>query len=169
MIGVGVSRSVGRGGAKEGANIFGADGLALTNWVADGVTKGTMTTTENSAAGALHRIYLDKPVVSGKRYKFAVTLKPDGRAWLHLNLNNSQTFRCYFNIAGMATGTNAGIDSAGVDDVGGGYYRCWLIFTSAATEQLYHQVRGATGNEVDAYNGSGALQFTFTLFSLTEV
>ena len=70
-------------------------------------------------------------------YVLSAHLKADGLSWGAIYMANMGAIdtTTYFNLATGVVGTEAaGVDASGIEDVGDGWYRCWVAFTSDAAD-----------------------------------
>jgi len=92
-------------------------------------------------------------------YCYSVYVKAAGRDEILLWVTTAgfpDAATCYYNLSTGAVGTEgAGIDSSGIDDVGGGWYRCWLTSTSEANVETTFIVYLADTGEDFSYQGDG--------------
>ena len=95
-------------------------------------------------------------VVDAAIYTSSIFVKANTRSWVQLQEGQGVTASAYFNLLTGEIGTvsGTGSPSASIQDVGNGWYRCSLTFTSlgtAARIRLYL----ATGNGGATYTGDG--------------
>jgi hypothetical protein len=78
----------------------------------------------------------DVSVETTTAYTYSIYAKADQLSWVVLGLINfttpGTTFAS-FNLSSGVKGTTGG-DDAGIEDVGNGWYRCWVSFTTDATD-----------------------------------
>lgn len=118
----------------------------------DGTTTATKLT-ENTLAGT-HGIVTGLSVISSARYCFSIFVKASERSWVAIRADN-QTNWNYFNLSNGTLGSTstANNTSAGIQDYGNGWYRCFIAYTA-----------GGTGNDPELYiaSGDGTTSYTGT-------
>jgi hypothetical protein len=70
-------------------------------------------------------------------YTYSMYLKADQLSWALLQCSGMglQTLHMYANLSTGTVGSVSGdVDDSGVEDVGNGWYRCWIAFTSDAVD-----------------------------------
>lgn len=122
--------------------------------------------TEDGLLGEHRAAYraLDPWSYGATRVTFSTYAKMTGRRWLRLVSHNLPNFgSAWYNLESGAVGshtfnqTNHAV--MGMDDVGGGWYRCWVAF-DAPDDWHWFMVAGADADGSTAnYTGSGASAF----------
>jgi hypothetical protein len=114
--------------------------------------------TEDTTASSTHLGFSSSniTVVDAAIYTSSIFVKANTRSWVQLQEGQGVTASAYFNLATGEIGTvsGTGSPSASIQDVGNGWYRCSLTFTSlgtAARIRLYL----ATGSGGATYTGDG--------------
>jgi hypothetical protein len=70
-------------------------------------------------------------------YTYSMYLKADQLSWALLQCSGmgTQTLHMYVNLSTGTVGSVSGdVDDSGVENVGNGWYRCWIAFTSDAVD-----------------------------------
>jgi hypothetical protein len=80
--------------------------------------------------------------------------KAAGRSWIVANAFNSVNRRCWFDLANGTAGTTAAGCTTSITSVGGGWYRCAIIQTAAATTMSLG-LFASTADGVLSYTGDG--------------
>ena len=102
----------------------------------DGVLSGYTLLANTSS---LSYVSLGFTVSTSTKYTFSVFAKAGTEDWIALNIRNNTTVSDgvrYFDVASGALGVAAGstLDGASIEDVGNGWYRCSVTFTSDAAD-----------------------------------
>ena len=114
---------------------------------------------EDGTAGATHFIGQTEAIVDTQPSVYSIFAKADGRSEIRMRFfsrfpNDPGAF---FNLATGEVGTvDADIDDAGTEDVGGGWYRCWIAAAANATGNVTCYVYLSSGSETFVYDGDGA-------------
>lgn len=111
--------------------------------------------TEDSTAGVRHDVY-NSFTATAAAYTASVYAKAGERNWLFLRFAISGTFEgAWFNLSTGAVGTTSAGYTAGIEDVGNGWYRCYVTKTAtAATWFVDLMLADADGSYT--YNGDGS-------------
>jgi hypothetical protein len=114
--------------------------------------------TEDSSASNTH-IFLSSantPVISGTRYITTIYARAAERSWFALQEGQGVTATAYFNLATGNVGTVSGTGSptASIEDIGNGWYRCYLNWTAVGAAARI-RVFLATGDNAVVYTGNG--------------
>ena len=94
---------------------------------------------DNSASGTgAVFIFQSVTVATATVYTYSAYLKADQLNWAALQVVDFTTpvnSIAYFDLSAGVKGTiAAGIDDSGIEDVGNGWYRCWVSFTTDGTD-----------------------------------
>jgi hypothetical protein len=148
-----------------------------TNWNEVGVTilennavspDGSTTASkiqEDATTSARVAGFQNTTIVSGSVYCLSFYAKSSGRTWVRLGAGNSPwgtgdylTSRSiYFDLTTGTVGTKGSTwDSAGIEDVGGGWFRCYGIGTAASTTTVNFDIGPASVNLGGSYAGDGS-------------
>lgn len=92
------------------------------------------------------------------QYAFSAYVKSGNLDWVELKANDGGgPYRAWFNLSTGSVGTESGNDSAYIKEIGGGWFRCSLIFTSQATPTgEVIQVFPADSDNTDNSTGDGS-------------
>lgn len=109
--------------------------------------------TEDATAASTHFIQQN---VTGTlaAYTWSVYAKAGERTWLCLNANDATNRFTYFDLANGTIGTNAAGNTASIQALGNGWYRC-VVTRTAANTAISMRLFLATGDNVNTYNGDG--------------
>ena len=121
---------------------------------------GTMTAERivPNAVSAPHGVYRSTSVVGLAAYTQSVYVKADGLTWFYMTEANSLTASAWFDVANGIVGTvsGTGSPSASIENVGNGWFRCVMRFTTLSAQTLANiQVRPTSGNGVFSFAGDG--------------
>lgn len=117
------------------------------NTTADKFVEDSATTT--------HRMQQVVTVVSGVAHVISVFAKAGERSWILLMDNDTGRGR-YFNLStGALGGVTSTPDASGADDMGDGWYRCWIRVITAST-QLTTRIYLSTSDGGITYAGNGS-------------
>jgi hypothetical protein len=115
---------------------------------------------EDGTPGVTHYTRQSITFVTATTYVFSVYAKADERGWVRLLLGSGAfpgTPSAYFNVVNGAIGTvSVDVVNSGVDYAGNGWYRCWIAATADASVSAACDVRLATVDGTDSYNGDGS-------------
>ena len=88
------------------------------------------------------------------QHTFSVFLKASNRTWAFLQHYGTPTaLSAYFDLVNGVTGAESGIDDAGMDDVGNGWWRCWIKYTTGTVSSDGLLIAPAAGNNLVSYQG----------------
>lgn len=109
--------------------------------------------TEDSTASNTHFIQQN---VTGTlaAYTWSVYAKAGERNWLCLNANDATNRFTYFDLANGTIGTNAAGNTASIQALENGWYRC-VVSRTAANTAISMRLFLATGDNVNTYSGDG--------------
>jgi hypothetical protein len=104
------------------------DGSTTADKLIDDAATGTGTV----------QVFQSVTVGTSTAYALSVYAKQDQLSWLNLRITNFTTpgtTNGWFDLANGVKGTiEAGYDDSGIEDAGNGWYRCWVTFTTDATD-----------------------------------
>lgn len=89
-------------------------------------------------------------------YTFSCYVKAAEHTWVALYINITGSPKAWFNLSAGTVGTVESGLSAGIEDVGDGWYRCWVSFTGIAGSGKWQAITTATGDGVASYLGDGS-------------
>lgn len=122
----------------------------------DGTTTAEKLVENTANAG--HRVTTGDSVTVSTDYVYSVFAKADTRDWIalspsHPGVNNYLTF---FDLANGVVGTNAAGNTASIEDVGNGWYRCIVKRTTTGSQtSLDTQIYVASADNTSSYTGDG--------------
>jgi len=115
---------------------------------------------EDSTASATHLITQSISVTSGQKVVISVFAKKGERSEILLQAGGTAApanANVWFDLNAGTKGTvGGGVDDSGIDDMGDGWYRCWLVFTADATDTFSFDILLGSGSETSSYNGDGS-------------
>lgn len=115
---------------------FSAATLAVDATGPDGETSA-VTLVDNSGGGTAN-VYVEEDVTvsTSTAYTFSAFLKADQLSWAALRTGSFTTGDgvTYFNLSTGAAGTTTAAHTTHVEDVGGGWFRCAITFTTDAAD-----------------------------------
>jgi hypothetical protein len=124
---------------------------------------GTLTAdklVEHTTVASGHYIQQSPYVDGSSTYCFSVYAKAQERTWFRLLFATAgypSNSYGYFDIGNGTVGTaGGGIDDSGIENIGNGWYRCWITATSDAADGTAHRIHLAEADEDITYNGDGA-------------
>lgn len=71
---------------------------------------------------------------------FSKFLKAGDRTWGYLDVSTITNAYAYFNLSSGAVGTVGAAAAAGIEDYGGGLYRCWITYTGTAAAHTHRSL-----------------------------
>lgn len=71
--------------------------------------------------------------VLGTAYVLSAWVRALNRNWVCLRLSPGPTASAWFDVTAGTVGTQTNTDSAGIEDWGNGWYRCWIRFTKTGS------------------------------------
>jgi hypothetical protein len=100
----------------------------------DGSTASSLDEDSTAADNHFLRQNVAATLTASVDYTFSIYLKEMNRSWVQLRLINTDadSYRRYFNLNTGALGTATGTGSAGIEDVGDGWYRCSVTMNMSA-------------------------------------
>jgi len=112
---------------------------------------------ETIAVGS-HGVFNSSPLqsTSGVFYTYSVYAKKAERSWLIIDAYTATNAFTWFNLDSGAVGTNASGNTATIENVGNGWFKCSVV--RASTSSLVNQFLGvycSTSNGVNSYLGDG--------------
>ncbi len=114
---------------------------------------------EDTATGT-HHVFQSISVTSGQKIVISVFAKKSESSEIHLEASGAAApadTNVFFDLnAGIKGTVAAGVDDSGMDDMGNGWYRCWLVFTADATSAFFFVVLPSSGSETTSYTGDGS-------------
>ena len=114
---------------------------------------------EDSTASNTHLVTQAISVTSGQKVAISVFAKKKERSEILLQAGGTAApaaATVWFDLNAGTKGTvGAGVDDSGIDDLGNGWYRCWLVFTADATDTFSFDILLGSGSETSSYNGDG--------------
>ena len=133
---------------------------ADTEVAPDGNT--TADTVSDTAVDSFHYTWQTISTTAAQ-HVFSVYLKAGTLNWVKVNvngggLNNSGAF---FNLSDGTIGTVNAVDDKGIEDVGGGWYRCWIkhTYSSATSTTVQLWMGNADNNASFLGDGTGTMHF----------
>lgn len=115
---------------------------------------------EDTSTNNSHFVTQSITVVSGQKISCSIFAKASERSELLFNFGGAASpagTTCWFNLSTKSVGTaGAGIDDSGIDDLGNGWYRCWIVFIADANDTFPFLVALSAGSEDDTYTGDGS-------------
>lgn len=96
----------------------------------DGIARTTVMLKEDNTAGNTHYVQGTASISNSTQYVFSCFAKPVNRTWIVLQANGKNV---YFQLTGSGTVGTASSATGGIQSWGGGWYRCWIVFTSTST------------------------------------
>ena len=109
---------------------------------------------EDSALGTKLLWTQDEVVSIGNVITWSVFAKKGERDWVLLKDTNAGNFSGYFDLENGVVGSTTSLDSSKIEDLGSGWYRCSITYTSTTTTargRLYL----ADANNGESYQGNG--------------
>lgn len=89
-------------------------------------------------------------------YGWSIYVKPNGRTWIGIDANDGSAHVTYFQLTGNGTvGTNAAGNTASIQALANGWYRCMVSRTAAATTGVF-TLYLATADNTNTYSGDNA-------------
>lgn len=85
-------------------------------------------------------------------YTWSVYAKAGERSWIVLNPYDGSSHKTWFDLANGVVGTNAAGNTASIQEVGGGWYRCIVTRTSGGTSGIF-QLIVTTADNTSSYAG----------------
>jgi hypothetical protein len=131
-------------------------GGALDAWesgagVIDGYTCDGLVA---DATDAAHYVEQDRTLTAAKHTLSAI-VKAGASRWCYLSAEDVANARAYFDLQTGAVGTTGAGCTAYMETLGGGWFRCWIVFTgSVAVHTL--RVGAAAADNDDTFEGAGA-------------
>jgi len=129
----------------QGTNLLPySEDFSNSSWTKQRATVSSNTTTSpdgtitadtliESTDNNTHQIYDDIVCSSGVAYTFSVFAKAKERSFIYVREFTSGA-GAYFNISTGVLGTaDVAVDSYGIEDMGNGWYRCWIVVTKGDT------------------------------------
>lgn len=114
----------------------------------DGVTRTTNTLHEDTTADETHQLVTSTSVSANL---FGVFVKAVNRTWVCLSMHDGVS-NAYFNLSLGTTGTTSGGTTlSGIQNMGNGWYLCWMTAPHGAFEGLY--IRAAEADNDNRFNG----------------
>lgn len=107
-----------------------------------------------SAINAQHAIGQTPTSTSGTVHTISIFAKASERTFLFLFEDSAGGRNAYFNLSNGTVGTVGGSASANIIDVGSGWYRCSVTYTSSGTLVRF-RVATASANGTNSYLGDG--------------
>jgi hypothetical protein len=119
----------------------------------DGTT--TMDTlVEDGTAASSHLVAQTINVVSGTTYAMSAWVKQANRSWIEFYSADATAPVCFFDVANGAVGASpANTVDQGIEDWGGGLYRCWMTYTASTTAGAAHWILIAEADGDDTFDG----------------
>ena len=126
---------------------------------------GTLTAdklVEDATASSSHFAQQAISLTNGQKVVFSVFAKKGERTEVKLQADGvavpgGSAVSVWFDLDAGTKGTvSAGIDDSGMDDMGNGWYRCWLVFTADATDTANLTIVLGSGSETGSYNGDNS-------------
>ena len=109
---------------------------------------------EDSALGTKLLWTQDEVVSIGDVLTWSVFVKKGERDWIVLQESNAGNFYAFFDLDNGVIGTKSGVDSSKIEDLGSGWYRCSITYTTTGTTakgRLYL----ADSDNSQSYQGNG--------------
>jgi len=104
---------------------------------------------------AVHGVTKASDALSVTTAIISVFVRTANKTWLYLENAGVANCWCYFNVGGGVTGSSgAGSTAKGIENYGGGLYRCWMRFTAAASPYTF-KIAPADGDGDNSYTGTG--------------
>lgn len=115
---------------------------------------------EDSTASSSHLIKQNISWISGTTYVLTRLVKVSERTEVHLRFAAGAAFpnnaHAYFDLsAGTVLSEGSGADSSGIEDVGDGWYLCWVTATATGTASTGAQMFLSSGGTA-TYSGDGS-------------
>jgi hypothetical protein len=132
--------------------VFNASVSANATTAPDGTT--TADKIVESATNAQHYIGQTPTSTSGTVHTISIFAKASERTFLFLFEDSAGGRNAYFNLSNGTVGTVGGSASANIIDVGSGWYRCSVTYTSSGTLVRF-RVATASANGTNSYLGDG--------------
>lgn len=92
--------------------------------------------------------------LTATQHTFSAYVKPNGRSWVQLVMNNVTNGFAYFDVTTGSVGTVGAGATATISSAGGGWYRCSITFTAVAGTSV-PIIRIASANGTASYTGDG--------------
>ena len=109
---------------------------------------------EDSSLGTKLLWTQDYVVSIGDSLTWSVFAKKGERDWIVLQESNAGNFYAFFDLDNGVIGTTSGVDSSKIEDLGSGWYRCSITYTTTGTTakgRLYL----ADSDNSQSYQGNG--------------
>jgi hypothetical protein len=107
---------------------------------------------EDGTASNNHYAYTLATIAATTVYTWSIYAKAGERTWLGMSAYDGSTHLTYFNLSAGTVGTNASGNTASIESIGDGWYRCVITRTSGA---------GTTG-AIECYLAEGDSDITFS-------
>ncbi|KKM82269.1 hypothetical protein LCGC14_1321370 [marine sediment metagenome] len=115
---------------------------------------------EDTSVGASHFVRQSISVISGEKVVLSVFAKAGKRKEVRIHANGvsgQANADVWFDLnAGVKGTVGADVDDSGMDALSNGWYRCWIVFTSDATNTVLFDIRLGSGSETETYTGDGS-------------
>lgn len=168
----------------EGTNtnlIAYSDNLAL-GWTLDGVTvssnvAGVVTPFQDegaegiiaSALSAVHRAHIGQAVTNAVTYTASVIAKAGAVNWIRVEGSGSLAAHyADFDLANAVAGESGTAVDYGIQDLGGGWCRCWVVLAAGSTGTGTVSVYAADGEGVTTFSGDGTSVSTYVRHAQLE-
>jgi hypothetical protein len=118
---------------------------------------GTLTgdkLVEDTTATSTHQITQTVTTVVSTAYTFTVYIKAAERTWAALRIFDGTNYTTFFDLVSGTVGASSAGNTATIQNVGNGWYRCSLSRTTAATSTTA-VVLNAIGDNNAFYTGDG--------------
>jgi hypothetical protein len=73
-------------------------------------------------------------------WTFSKFMKAGDRDWGYLDVSTISNAYAYFDLSARAVGTVGAAATAGIEDYGGGIYRCWISYTGTADAHIHRSL-----------------------------
>ena len=132
----------------------------------DGVSTSADKIVDSSAGGTAANVQVSYNVSgfsTATAHTFSVFLKEDGLSWAAIrpaNFTTPAAGSTFFDLATGVVGTTASGHTAVIENVGGGWYRCAVTFTTDAADtngDIVVRVATADGNETVDLDGTSSI------------
>jgi len=144
--------------------VYPSDDFSNARWSAIRMTKGTVGTelgfatqemVEDNTSGT-HIVEQSWPAVSGQVYRASIIAEATGRDYMYFTTNALTTTRTFFNLTTGAVGTVGAGHTASITDMGGGVYRCDIVFTATGTGNKTFDYGAGDADNSHGYTGNSA-------------